>query len=100
MQNIKSSSLLDSKAMQEIFGYSESTLFRRLREARAGKGGLPLPLELGNRRGLRWNPDHVRKFCETQTQTLPPEPTAEREQELDDAMKSLKSQGVKIGNDK
>jgi len=91
--------LLKSKAIQEIFDMPESTFFKRLREARQGKGGLPLPLELGGKRGLRWNPEHVRVFLESQSQpALSREPPAEQRKELDDAMKSLKSQGVKIGN--
>jgi len=94
--------LYDSKAVQEIFGISESTFYRWLRESREGQGRLPLPLPLGKKRKLLWNAEQLRLFCEAQSQAppLPLESTAEREQELADSLKSLQEAGVRIGTAK
>ena len=97
--------LLDSKRMQEIFDYSESTLDRRVRAAKAGLIRFPLPLAFGDggKRERRWNAAQVRAFIDSQTQ-LPVQPpvssglTAEEQQELDAALNSLSKDGIRIGN--
>ena len=88
-----------------IFDISETTAFRRLKESRESEDGIltiPLPLNLGHKRGLRWDADQVRAFIQSQAirpppQSPPPSPKQARHQ-FDKSVAALKQRGVKIGN--
>ena len=87
--------------LMRIFQLSRVSIYRRLREARAGRGGLPLPIPTGTKRSLRWNAEDVRKFMqsaddEPQTQpTLKIESATQRQKRHNAAMKQLERFGIK-----
>jgi predicted DNA-binding transcriptional regulator AlpA len=91
--------LLEIRDIMRIFGYPRSTVYRRLREARAGRGGLPLPIPTGAKRSLRWNAEDVRKFLEN-TDKAPPtqeiETATQRQRRHNAAMKTLERFGIKV----
>jgi predicted DNA-binding transcriptional regulator AlpA len=99
MQNLEP--LLTIKNMMQLFGCSRNTFYRRLREARAGRGGLPLPIPMGAKRSLRWNAEDVRKFLESANDMTPKPPTqeiesaAQRQRRHNIAMKELERFGIK-----
>ena len=92
---------LTSKDIMRIFGLSKASFYRRLREARAGRGGLPLPISTGAKRSLRWNAATVRQFLENADGTSPTPPTLEiesaksRQKRHAEAMKQLERFGIK-----
>ena len=89
--------------MCRIFKIPRSSLYRKLREAREGHGGLPLPLP-SKKQGhhLRWNAESVRAFCAAQCETVQPIPTpfttteAERKKKYSTAYDELTEMGVKL----
>ena len=88
-----------------IFNISESTVFRRLKEVRESDDEIltiPLPLNLGHKRGLRWDADQVRAFIQSQGIRPPPQqslPSSKRTQKrFNKSVATLKQRGVKIGN--
>jgi predicted DNA-binding transcriptional regulator AlpA len=87
--------------MMRIFGLSRTSIYRRLREARAGRGGLPLPIPTGAKRSLRWNAEDVEKFMQSandQPQTSPTleiESVSQRQKRHNAAMKKLERFGIK-----
>ena len=99
MQNLNP--LLTIKDIMQLFGYSRNTVYRRLREARAGRGGIPLPIPTGAKRSLRWNAEDVRKFLESANDTPQKSPTQEiesatqRQRRHNAAMKELERFGIK-----
>ena len=89
------------KNMMQIFGLSRVSIYRRSREAREGRGGFPLPIQTGAKRGLRWNVDTVREFIENMnsvpTMPLPHFESATKQAARHRvAMKELEKLGVKI----
>ena len=88
--------------LMRIFQLSRVSIYRRLREARAGRGGLPLPIPTGVKRSLLWRAEDVRKFMqsaddEPQTPpTLKIESAKSRQQRHADAMKKLERFGIKV----
>jgi len=87
--------LYTSSDMCRIFKIPKSSLYRKLREARGGHGGLPLPLP-SKKQGdhLRWNAESVRTFCSVQCEAVQPVPTlpkstTERQRRLNAALKDI-----------
>ena len=97
MQNLETLTIDD---IMRIFHLSRNTVYRRLREARAGRGGLPLPIPTGAKRSLRWNAEDVKKFLESandQPQTSPTlkmESAKSRQKRHAEAMKKLERFGI------
>ena len=87
--------------IMRIFCLSRVSVYRRLREARAGRGGLPLPIPTGTKRSLRWTVESVREFLQN-ANDAPPTPTtpkiesaAQRATRNRAAMKQLERFGIK-----
>ena len=93
--------LLTTEDMMRIFGLSRTSIYRRLKEARAGRGGLPLPIPTGTKQAIRWNAEDVKKFLENandQPQTSPTleiESATQRQRRHNAAMKKLERFGIK-----
>ena len=93
--------LLTTEDMMRIFGLSRTSMYRRLKEAKAGRGGLPLPITTGAKRALRWNGEDVRKFLQNASDTPQPLPALEiesaksRQKRHAEAMKKLERLGIK-----
>jgi len=85
----------------QIFKLARSSIYRRLREARAGRGGLPLPIPTGAKRSLRWDAESVRMFLQSANSTPQTPPTLEIESEKSrkarhaKAMQQLERFGIK-----
>ena len=92
---------LTVKDMMQIFQLSQVSVYRRLREAKAGRGGLPLPIPTGAKRSLRWNLGTVQEFLENTNGTrpmssLPIESAAQRAARNRVALRNLEKFGIKI----
>jgi predicted DNA-binding transcriptional regulator AlpA len=86
--------------IRQIFKLSRVSIYRRLREARAGRGGLPLPIPTGPKQRLLWNAEDVRKFLHNnETPQTPPtleiESAKSRQKRHAEAMKKLERFGIK-----
>ena len=98
MQTIETLTIDD---IMKIFHLSRNSVYRRLREARAGRGGLPLPIPTGTKRSLRWNAEDVRNFLQSANdapKTLPTlkiESATQRQRRHNAAMKQLERFGIK-----
>ena len=97
MQTLETLTIED---MTRIFKLSRVSIYRRLREARSGRGGLPLPIPSGPKQMLRWNAETVRQFLHkanepqvTPTQKFESEKS--RQKRHAEAMKNLESFGIK-----
>lgn len=92
----------DTEDMMRIFRLSRPGFYRRLRDAREGRGGLPLPIPAGPKQRLRWNVETVRKFLDNTDNmpsmplSLPTESAAKRAARNRAAMKELEKFGIKI----
>jgi len=62
--------LLKIKDMMRIYGMSRVSVYRKVADARAGRGGFPLPLT-GYKKQLLWNPDEVERYCQAQPAAPP-----------------------------
>jgi len=88
--------------IMRIFRLSRNGVYSRLRKARAGQGGLPLPIPTGEKQRLRWSAETVRQFLQnadeaTQTPTtLKIESAKPRQKRHTEAMKALERMGVKV----
>ena len=85
--------------MARIFRLSRVSIYRRLHEARAGRGGLPLPIPSGPKQGLRWDAETVRQFLQNADSTSPPSPiesAAKRTKRHRAAMNALEKFGIRI----
>jgi predicted DNA-binding transcriptional regulator AlpA len=97
---------LTVKDLMEILKLSRVSVYRRLKEARAGRGGLPLPIPTGTKRSLRWNTEDVRKFLQNANETHKTPPTQEIESAAKRAARNraalheLKKLGIKISAQK
>jgi len=94
---------LDIEDIMRIFRIARVSVYRRLREARAGRdSGLPLPIQTGTKRGLRWSAETVRKFLENtdRTPSMPPpspiESATQRAARNRAALRELEKFGIKI----
>lgn len=91
--------LLTIEDVMRIFGLSRPSIYRRLREAREGRGGLPLPIPTGTKRRLLWHVGTVREFIEN-PQSKPPQPPIESEAKRAArsraALRELEKFGIKI----
>jgi predicted DNA-binding transcriptional regulator AlpA len=92
---------LTVKDLMQILKLSRVSVYRRLNEARAGRGGLPLPIPTGAKRSLRWNAEDIRKFLEN-ANDVPQMPSkqeiesaAQRQKRHNAAMKHLERFGIK-----
>ena len=65
--------------LMRIFRLSRNGIYLRLRKARAGLGGLPLPIASGEKQRLRWSADSVRLFLESASDTAHTSPTLDIE---------------------
>ena len=89
------------KDIMRIFGLSRPSVYRRLREAREGRGGLPLPIPTGAKRSLRWTVESVKTFLQNANDTPPTTPIPKIESEKSrqkrhaEAMKKLERFGIK-----
>ena len=97
MQELETLAIED---MMRIFRLSRISIYRRLREARAGRGGLPLPIPTGRKQRLRWNAETVRQFLQNAnepqaTPTLEIESAKSRQKRHAEAMKQLERFGIK-----
>jgi len=87
--------------LMQILKLSRVSVYRRLKEARAGRGGLPLPIPSGTKQRLRWNAETVRQFLENANDTpqTPPalkiESAKSRQKRHAEAMKQLERFGIK-----
>ena len=88
--------------LMRIFQLSRVSIYRRLREARAGRGGLPLPIPSGTKQRLRWNGETVREFLQS-ADTMPQKPPMQkiesaksREKRHANAMKKLEKFGIRV----
>ena len=62
MQDLETYTTAD---MTQILKWSQRTLYRHLKEARAGRGdNFPLPIQTGPKKSLRWDAETVRKFLQ------------------------------------
>jgi hypothetical protein len=89
--------------MERIFKLKRVSVYRRTSEARAGRGGFPLPIAMGGaKRNLRWNVADVRKFLQSTDDTPQTPPTLEiesaksRQKRHVAAMKKLERFGIKV----
>ena len=92
--------LLAIEDIMRIFKLSRVSVQRRLQKARAGRGGLPLPIPSERKQSLRWCPETVRHFLQnTSTPQTPPTLTIESEKSRQKrhaaAMKTLERFGIK-----
>ena len=87
--------------LMRMFGLSRPSIYRRLREAREGRGGLPLPILTGAKRSLRWTAESVKAFLQNASEPPPTAPTPKIESENArrkrhaEAMKQLERFGIK-----
>jgi predicted DNA-binding transcriptional regulator AlpA len=92
----------DTEEMTQIFKKSRSTLYREIKEARAGRSNFPLPIQTGPKRSLRWSAESVRKFLQNGNDTPPTSPTLKIESAKSRqtrhalAMAKLERKGIKI----
>jgi len=86
--------------IMRIFRLSRNSIYLRLRDAREGRGGLPLPIPTGAKRRLRWNAETVRNFLQSAETPQPSSPPVESETKRATrhrvAMKKLEKFGIKI----
>jgi len=86
--------------IMQIFRLSRPGVYQRLRDAREGRGGLPLPIPTGAKRRLRWNAETVRNFLQStempQTSSPPIESETKRAARNRAAMKELEKFGIKV----
>jgi len=90
--------LYGKKRICRIFGISETTMFRRLKETRAGGNSIPLPLSLGGKKGLRWDAQTVESFIRASVpqQALPSPADESTAEEYKAAIKELEAMDVKL----
>ena len=110
MSNIESTLSLDSKTLwdsddvQRYFKFSETTLFRRLRDAKEGKIIFPLPISYGDgrKKGLRWDARTVESFIRASVpqQALPPPADESTTEEYKGAIKELEAMDIKLSGKK
>ena len=87
--------------LMRIFNLSRVSIYRRLREAREGRGGLPLPIPTGAKRSLRWTAESVKAFLQRANEPLPTPPVPKiesenaRQKRHAEAMKKLERFGIK-----
>jgi predicted DNA-binding transcriptional regulator AlpA len=92
------------KDLMRIFNLSRESIYRRLREARDGRGGLPLPIPTGTKRSLRWDAATIRRFVQNADSTpqtpltLPFESAKSRQKRHAKAMKQLERFGIQATN--
>jgi len=92
---------LTVKDLMQILKLSRVSVYRRLKEARAGHGGLPLPIPSEGKRSLRWNAEAVRQFLQNANDTPQTPPALEiesaksRQKRHAEAMKQLERFGIK-----
>ena len=72
--------LLGIDDLMRIFGLSQVSIYRKVREARAGNGQFPLPV-WGSRKKLRWNAAEVEAFCQSRTTPQVPVKTGKQRRE-------------------
>ena len=97
MQDLET--LLTIDDIMRIFRLSKIGVYRRLRDARDGRGGLPLPIPSGPKQRLRWNVETVRKFLENAVSTPSPpsiESATKRASRNKVAMNALEKFGIII----
>ena len=87
--------------IMKIFKLSRVSVYRRLREARSGRGGLPLPIPTEPKQRLLWNAEDVRNFLQNndkpQTATMQKiESATSRQKRHVEAMKNLERFGIKV----
>ena len=90
---------LTTDDMMQILHLSRAGLYRRLRDARAGRGGLPLPIAGRAKQGLRWLAKTVREFLENveaPQECIVPKMESEkkRRKRHSEAMKELEKLGI------
>jgi predicted DNA-binding transcriptional regulator AlpA len=91
-----------TEEMTQIFKMSQSTLNRRLKEAREGRGNFPLPIQTGPKKCLRWCAESVRKFLQNGNDAPPTSPTLKiesaksRQMRHASAMAKLEQKGVRL----
>jgi len=99
MQNIET---LTTDDLMRDLKMSRSTLYRHVKEARAGRSNFPLPIQTGPKRNLRWNAASVRNFLQNGNDTPPTSPTLKIESAKSvrvrhtEAMKKLEQKGVRL----
>ena len=92
----------DVEDMMRIFRLSRQSVYRRVREARAGRGGIFLPITAETKQSLRWSAEAVKALLQntdntTQTTlTLKIESANSRQKRHTEAMKKLERFGIKI----
>jgi predicted DNA-binding transcriptional regulator AlpA len=92
---------LTTEDMMQIFHLARISIYRRIREAREGRGQFPIPIQTGTKRRLRWNMETVRNFMQnadspSQTSsTLKMESAKSRQTRHAEAMKKLECFGIK-----
>ena len=97
----KSQDLFDLREVCAYYGYSESTVRRRVRDAREGKGSFPLPLFPSRSRNLwkrsdieNWSGEKGEVITFTPSLVSPMLPV--RPQNLSQVHKGLQALGVKL----
>ena len=99
MQDVETLTIED---MMRIFRLSRPSMYRRVREARAGRGGVFLPIETGGKNNLRWSAGAVKAFLQNTDNTLPKSATLEIESAAKRAtrnraaLKKLEKFGIKV----
>lgn len=91
---------LEIEDIMQIFNFrTKTSVYRRLRGAREGRGGLPLPIPSGPKQRLRWNKATVKQFLESAVSEPPaPQPiesAAKRAARNRAALKELEKFGIK-----
>ena len=98
MQDIETYGVED---LMRLFNLTRQSIYRRLREAREGRGGLPLPIPTGAKRSLRWTVESVKAFLQSANEKpqITPMPKIEsgnaRGKRHAEAMKQLERFGIK-----
>jgi predicted DNA-binding transcriptional regulator AlpA len=90
-----------TEKMTQTFQMSLATLYRRVKEARAGRSSFPLPLQTGTKKSLRWSAESVRQYLQNgsdtpqTSQTLKTSSAKSRQIRHAEAMARLEQKGVK-----
>jgi predicted DNA-binding transcriptional regulator AlpA len=100
MQNIET---LTTDDLMRDLKMSRSTLYRHVKEARAGRGGnFPLPIQMGPKKSLRWDAETVRKFLQNGNDTPPTAPMLKNSSAKSirvrhtEAMNKLEKKGIRL----
>ena len=94
--------LLTLRDLMLILNLSEATLRRRIAESRAGIGNFPKSVNHGVRRKLLFNPDEIELWagCQQSVPAAKIESASQRSKRHQDALKRLRSKGVKVATQK